>query len=47
MGDDLTPSFYADFAMNWLDQGIIVGGCCGTTAQHIQSISSRLANFET
>ena len=48
MRDDLTPSFYADFAMNWLDQGAnIVGGCCGTTAQHIHSISSRLANFET
>ena len=48
MRDDLTPSFYADFAMNWLDQGAnIVGGCCGTTAQYIRSISSRLANFET
>ena len=48
MRDDLTPSFYADFAMNWLDQGAnIVGGCCGTTAQYIHSISSRLANFET
>ena len=48
MRDDLTPSFYADFAMNWLDQGAnIVGGCCGTTAQHIHAISSRLANFET
>ena len=47
MRDDLTPSFYADFAMNWLDQGAnIVGGCCGTTAQYIHSISSRLANFE-
>ena len=48
MRDDLTPTFYADFVMNWLDQGAnIVGGCCGTTAQHIHSISSRLANFET
>ena len=48
MRDDLTPSFYADFAMNWLDQGAnIVGGCCGTTAQYIHSISSRLASFET
>ena len=48
MRDDLTPSFYADFAMNWLDNGAnIVGGCCGTTAQHVHSISSRLANSET
>ena len=48
MRDDLTPTFYADFVMNWLDQGAnVVGGCCGTTAQHIHSISSRLANFET
>ena len=47
MRDDLTPSFYADFAMNWLDQGAnIVGGCCGTTAQHVHSISSRLAISE-
>ena len=48
MRDDLTPSFYADFAMNWLDQGAnIVGGCCGTTAQHVHSISSRLAISES
>ena len=48
MRDDLTPSFYADFAMNWLDNGAnIVGGCCGTTAQHVHSISSRLENSET
>ncbi len=48
MRDDLTPSFYADFAMNWLDHGAnIVGGCCGTTAQHVHSISSRLANSKT
>ena len=45
--NDLTPSLYTDFAFNWLDQGAnIVGGCCGTTAKHIHSISSRLANFE-
>ena len=48
MRNDLTPSLYADFALNWLDQGAnIVGGCCGTTAQHVHSISSRLANFKT
>ena len=47
MRSDLTPSFYAEFAMEWLRQGAnIVGGCCGTTAQHIHSISSRLAEFE-
>ena len=42
--DDVTPSFYADVAVSWINQGAnIVGGCCGTTAQHIDSISRRLA----
>jgi len=48
MREDLTPSFYADFALNWIEQGAnIVGGCCGTTADHIHEISCRVANFET
>lgn len=43
MRDDLSPSFYADFALNWIDQGAnIVGGCCGTVAQHTYAISCRL-----
>ena len=48
MRSDLTPSFYADFSLKWLSQGAnIVGGCCGTTAHHVHSISSRLAKVET
>ena len=48
MRSDLTPSLYADFSLKWLSQGAnIVGGCCGTTAHHVHSISSRLAEVET
>ena len=43
MREDLTPERYADFAEEWLDLGAnLVGGCCGTTASHIEAIRRRV-----
>jgi S-methylmethionine-dependent homocysteine/selenocysteine methylase len=39
--EDLTPDRYAAFAQEWLAAGAtIVGGCCGITPQHIQSLAT-------
>ena len=41
--EDLSPENYCKFAANWVQQGAnLVGGCCGTTASHIQSITNWL-----
>jgi len=41
--DDLSPKFYSEFAIDWIAKGAnIVGGCCGTTAEHILAISQKL-----
>ena len=43
MRDDLSPEFYSEFAVDWIAKGAnFVGGCCGTTAKHIQAISEKL-----
>lgn len=40
---DLDPQAYADFAMNWVDQGAtIIGGCCEIGPAHIAEIARRL-----
>lgn len=40
---DLGPSEYADFAMQWVDQGAtIVGGCCEVGPNHIAELARRL-----
>ena len=39
----LTPEAYADFAMQWVDQGAtIVGGCCEVGPAHIEALAGRL-----
>jgi len=39
--DDLSPELYCKFAQHWLDQGAnIIGGCCGTTAEHTKALNS-------
>ena len=44
MREDLAPGFYADFVEEWLDLGAnLAGGCCGTTAEHIEEIHKRVA----
>ena len=41
--DDLTPDRYRQFVIEWIDCGAnLVGGCCGTTAEHIKSITEWL-----
>jgi methionine synthase I (cobalamin-dependent) len=38
-----SPASYAATARRWVDQGVqIVGGCCGTTPEHIAAISAAL-----
>ena len=40
---DLTPEKYADFAMEWVNQGAsIVGGCCEVGPAHIRHLAERL-----
>lgn len=47
MREDLTPGRYADFVEEWLDLGAnLAGGCCGTTAEHIDEIRKRVARRE-
>jgi homocysteine S-methyltransferase len=40
---DLSPSAYADFALDWVSKGAaIVGGCCEVGPDHIRELASRL-----
>ncbi len=40
-GYDMNPETMAEFAVKWADHGWIniIGGCCGTTPEHIRAIS--------
>lgn len=41
--EDRTPEQFADCAAEWAEAGArIVGGCCGTTPEHIRAIASRV-----
>jgi len=41
--DEYPPPRYVDLAREWLDQGaLIIGGCCGTTPEHIAAVHSTL-----
>jgi S-methylmethionine-dependent homocysteine/selenocysteine methylase len=41
--DELSPEDFADCAARWLAAGArLVGGCCGTTPEHIRAIARRL-----
>lgn len=38
-----TPEGYASHVMDWLALGaLVVGGCCGTTPEHIRAVAARL-----
>ena len=40
---DLTPEKYADFAMDWVNQGAtLIGGCCEVGPAHIRHLHARL-----
>lgn len=50
MGEyDEQPNETAAFIENWAKEGWvnIVGGCCGTTPEHIKEIASRVKNIQT
>lgn len=41
--EDLTPSAYGAFAMDWVDRGaVVVGGCCEVGPQHIAQLRELL-----
>ncbi|HEY5657419.1 MAG TPA: homocysteine S-methyltransferase family protein [Myxococcota bacterium] len=41
--EDCTPDAYAAHAARWLEAGArIVGGCCGTTPEHVRAVAQRL-----
>jgi S-methylmethionine-dependent homocysteine/selenocysteine methylase len=41
--EDLSPQEYATQARGWVSQGAqVVGGCCGTTPEHIQALKDVL-----
>ena len=48
MGEyDETPEIMADQIKTFLDEGLvnIVGGCCGTTPDHIKAMADLAANY--
>jgi S-methylmethionine-dependent homocysteine/selenocysteine methylase len=45
---DIHPDEYAAFASEWIREGVtIVGGCCGTTPEHIQALHDLLSSPQT
>jgi S-methylmethionine-dependent homocysteine/selenocysteine methylase len=41
--DEYPPPRYVDLARAWVDQGaLVVGGCCGTTPDHIAAVTREL-----
>ena len=44
---DQTPEFMADVLGEFADRGLVnlVGGCCGTTPEHIRAIAERVAGI--
>jgi 5-methyltetrahydrofolate--homocysteine methyltransferase len=46
-GYDQTPEFMAEEIADWAKSGFlnIVGGCCGTTPDHIRAIAEAVSNF--
>ena len=42
--DAADPRVYSRYARSWLDHGaMLVGGCCGTTPEHIRQLASTIA----
>ncbi len=42
--EDISPSRYAEFAVQWIEMGVqIVGGCCGTTPDDIRAIRNAVS----
>ncbi len=47
-GYDLTPESMSNYIKEWASDGLIniVGGCCGTTPEHIKAIVNAVENIE-
>ncbi len=44
LANAVAPDAYAEAAREWRDLGAtIIGGCCGTTPEHIRAVSAQLA----
>jgi 5-methyltetrahydrofolate--homocysteine methyltransferase len=45
---DETPELMADQIKEFLDEGLIniIGGCCGTTPDHIRAIADLAKNYK-
>ncbi len=44
VGERVTPATYAEAATRWRERGAkVVGGCCGTTPEHIAALSASLS----
>lgn len=42
-----TPAYFADSALKFADLGArIIGGCCGTTPEHIRAMASALSGYQ-
>ncbi|WP_274650503.1 bifunctional homocysteine S-methyltransferase/methylenetetrahydrofolate reductase [Paenibacillus humicola] len=42
-----TPEYFAEYALKFADRGArIIGGCCGTTPEHIAAIAKALEGYE-
>lgn len=42
-----TPDYFADYAERFLGTGaVVVGGCCGTTPEHIRKVAGRIAQWK-
>ena len=48
MGDavyDTSPQDMADHVANWINSGaVIIGGCCGTSPEHLAAIAAQVVN---
>ena len=43
LGPIITPEEYLAYAREWVDARVqIIGGCCGTTPEHIQALKNNL-----
>ena len=41
--DEVSPEDFAEACREWVSQGVqIIGGCCGTTIEHMQAMIQRL-----
>ena len=41
--DDVSPEVFAEVCRGWVSQGVqIIGGCCGTTIEHMQAMIKRI-----